>query len=478
MELFSGKWLKKVIISLAVMLVASVGMISATHIRGGYITLRSVPASSLTYEIGVIIYGYSGSAVGVGGGDVDFGDGTVVDIEETDFSIETTTLGNEVSITSLKINHTFPAAGIYTVSFREFYRNAGVVNMANSVETPFFTSTTIVIDPLLGTNTTPSLALHPVIFSKAGSRFFASVNCIDMEGDSLVYSLEVPKRNTEDDVLEHSWPNAEKFYRGEQLENKPAFSLNKLSGQLIWDTPLMPGEFAIAYRVLEYRKVNGTVYKLSDTTIDRQIVNQPGDTAPPEVDFDYTVADGGRIDFAVNFHTLAGDTIEWSFYTSQSPLVLNGNEILENQLSDTIAGGTTLVGSVMANPATDRPVLFVVSAHSLNPASPFSTVKSFAVNPTGGEYVLTSIKPVGAPAQVVLYPNPASHTLNIRLKGNTGDRRAQLHLLNAAGQSILISSLPIRGNLATLNLEGLPGGIYLIRMHLEDQVYYSKFLKN
>lgn len=476
--MFSGKWIRKIIVSLAVVLAAPVGLATATHLRGGYITLRSTSTSSLTYEIEVVVFGDTGSTVSVGGGEIDFGDGTVEKIEEAGFSVEKTTLGNEVAVTSLRINHTFPAAGMYTVSVREFYRNVGVVNMANSVETPFVASTTIVVDPFFGANTTPSLALHPVIFSKAGSKFFTSVNFIDVEGDSLVYSLAVPKSSIDNDVFEYSWPNAEKFYQGEQRDNQPAFSLDKLSGQLIWDTPLMPGEFAIAYRVLEYRKVNGTVYKLSDTTIDLQIVNQPGDTAPPEIDFDYTADGDGRIDFTANYRSEANDTLVWSFYTSQSPLVLNGNEIHQKQLLDTIADGTTLVGNVMANPATDRPVLFVVSARSLHPSNPFSTVKSFAVNPTGKEYALTSAKDAGLEAKMELFPNPASQNINIRLSGDVSDTRAQLQLLNAAGQSISFATLPIRGNLATLNLEGLPKGVYLLRMYLEGQVYYSKFVKD
>ncbi|MEQ8810472.1 MAG: T9SS type A sorting domain-containing protein, partial [Imperialibacter sp.] len=124
-----------------------------------------------------------------------------------------------------------------------------------------------------------------------------------------------------------------------------------------------------------------------------------------------------------------------------------------------------------------KPVYFVLAARSLNRLNPFKTVKSFAVNPTGEEYVINA---VGNPKEAVIlhtYPNPVAGTMIIQFPVMHPNKVQEIELIDTAGQSILKTGIPINGNLATLNTEDLPGGIYLLRTYLGQQIYYSRFIK-
>jgi hypothetical protein len=465
----------KVIACFAAFVLGSLSCLFASHIRGGYIRVVS-GNSSLTYKFEVIGFTDTGSSVGFGGGELDFGDGTTISLEGSDVAHETILLGNETSLTKYTISHTYQAPGAYTVIVKEFFRNASVINMENSVETPFFVSTQVVVDPFFGFNSTPALDVLPAIFAKAGSRFFSAVGSKDEQDDSLVYSLAVPLRDFAEEVDSYRWPNDISFYAGENRSETPVLKLDKLSGQLTWDTPELVGEFGIAYKVIEYRKVDGEVHKLSETTVDLQIINVESDMQPPAIEFDYQVASNGQIDFTAAYETMAADSLEWSFYSSGS-ISMDGVDISGHQLTDTVAGGTSFSGLVAAPESATKPVFFVLTARSLSRLNAFKTIKSFAVNPTGEEYVINAVDNPKEKMILYTYPNPVAGTMIIQFPEQNLNKVQEIELINAAGQSILKTGIPINGNLATLNTEDLPGGIYLLRTYLGQQIYYSRFIK-
>lgn len=262
----------------------------ATHIRAGEIIARRISNTSLTYEFSIIGYTDTGSSVKFGGGDIDFGDGTVINIEEgADFG-ETIVLGDEVAYNVFKITHTYQAPGTYFIRFREFYRNAGVVNMTNSVETPFYTETKLVIDPLYGLNDTPVLLVPPVDRGAVGAIFVHNPGAYDADGDSLAYRLSVPKRNFNEEVFGYKSPIDPEFYQGKDYSKSnqdqddfPSFTLDSISGNLIWDAPGMMGEYNVAFTVIEYRFVAGEWRELGYVTRDMQIIIEESDNEKPEL---------------------------------------------------------------------------------------------------------------------------------------------------------------------------------------------------
>lgn len=293
-----------------ILLLALPVQLAATHIRAGEIIARRVSNTSLTYEFSIIGYTDTGSSVQFGGGEIDFGDGTSIPIGEGSFFDETIQLGDEVAYNVFRITHTYQANGRYTIRFREFYRNAGVVNMANSVETPFYTETQLIIDPLFGLNNTPVLLVPPVDRGAVGATFIHNAGAYDPDGDSLSYRISVPKRNYNDTVFDYKSPIDISFYKGKDYTKSnqdqtdyPTFTLDPRSGNLVWDAPGMRGEYNVAFIVEEWRFIPeiGEWRQLGYVTRDMQIIIEESDNERPEliVPKDTCVVAGKQLDATI-----------------------------------------------------------------------------------------------------------------------------------------------------------------------------------
>ena len=107
-----------------------------THLRGGQITLRLLDCTSNTYEITLTLYTNTQAGVTPGGGTLNFGDGSSVVVPQLTSAIidDTFSVGQAV----YKIDHQFPSKSGFTISYGEQNRNAGIINIQNSVETLFY----------------------------------------------------------------------------------------------------------------------------------------------------------------------------------------------------------------------------------------------------------------------------------------------------------------------------------------------------
>ena len=144
----------------------------STHIRAGEIIAKRISNTSLTYEFTVIGYTDTGSDVQFGGGKFNFGDGNVLEVlEDGAISVEKFLLENQVALNLFKVVHTFQAPGRYVVNYFEQNRNDGILNMDNSIDTPFFIETEILIDPFFGLNNTPVLLIPPIDNGAVGIKY-------------------------------------------------------------------------------------------------------------------------------------------------------------------------------------------------------------------------------------------------------------------------------------------------------------------
>ena len=110
--------------------------VKATHIRAGEVTADLISCQNFTYRFTITGYTDLGSDVIFGGGEINYGDGVIETFETGEFDVFED-LGDLRAINIYFKDHTFPGPGIYKISFREFNRNADIVNMDNSVNTPF-----------------------------------------------------------------------------------------------------------------------------------------------------------------------------------------------------------------------------------------------------------------------------------------------------------------------------------------------------
>ncbi len=276
---------------LGAMLLSSSGQ--ATHLRAGEITVQRLSCTSLTFRITITVYTNTGSDIKFGEGLLDFGDGSdphVTPIVENTLRPD---LGPQVATVSYSINHTYSGPSKYTISYLEPNRNAGILNMVNSVETRFYLETVINIDPFLGCSNTPLLLVPPIDKACTGAAWFHNPGAFDPDGDSVSFEFAIPKKEKGQFVNGYRDPNAREFYSltginyamaNEKQDGPPTFTINSKTGTIIWDAPGAPGEYNIAFLIKEWRKIQGAWVLLGYVTRDMQIIVEDCDNRRPELD--------------------------------------------------------------------------------------------------------------------------------------------------------------------------------------------------
>jgi len=273
----------------------------ATHIRAGEIIARRIDNITFTYEFTFIGYRDTDSGIRFGGGVFEFGDGNSIDGSRDGFRITETPITGNIVKAEFKVIHTYQAPNSYIVSYREEFRNAGIANMDNSVNTAFYTETLIIIDPFFGVNNTPILTVPPIDEGIPGVTFIHNPGAFDIDGDSLSYEFTIPRRNVTEEVFNYREVIAPEFYTdystGSESGSIPTLTLD-LNGNLTWDAPgdilTLTGqdcqgcadncsEYNLAFRVVEWKNIDGIYYRLGYVTRDMQIIIYEGDNQKPEL---------------------------------------------------------------------------------------------------------------------------------------------------------------------------------------------------
>lgn len=237
----------------------------ATHIRAGEIT--AVRTGTFSYCFTITIYTDNDSSADSPSLDMNFGDGTTGIAER----VNQYGIGNNTTVNVYSVCHTFPSSGAFFVSFTEENRNAGVLNMDNSVNTPFSVETLIVIDPAIGLNDTPILTVPPIDVACVGQRFTHNPGAFDSDGDSLAFKIFTPRQDRDQFVDGYLDPATVSIGGQNPLnedETAPAtFEIDPITGTLTWDAPAFAGEYNIAFLVEEWRNGIRIGYVVRDMQI-------------------------------------------------------------------------------------------------------------------------------------------------------------------------------------------------------------------
>ena len=268
------------------------GIVQATHLRAGEITVERLNCTSLTFKITITVYTNTGSPIQFGDGVLDFGDGSDPHITLTQPNTLRPDLGPNVGTVSYSVLHTYAGPSRYIISYLEPNRNGGILNMSNSVETRFYLETIINIDPFLGCDNSPKLLVPPIDKGCTGAAFYHNPGAYDPDGDSLSYEFTTPKKEKDSDVNNYRDPIAREFYdrigltygaANETANGAPTFKINSQTGTIIWDSPGAPGEYNIAFLIKEWRKLAGVWVLLGSVTRDMQIVIEDCNNKRPEL---------------------------------------------------------------------------------------------------------------------------------------------------------------------------------------------------
>ncbi len=260
--------------------------IYATHNRAGEIIVEQTgDCNDLTVKATIVTYTKASSAAA----DRDslticWGDGTCQVIARTNGPKgglngvpQGQFIGNDTKKNLYVAVHTYPGRATYVISMTDPNRNGGILNVnppASDV-VPFHIQTTYTFlnSQFQGCNSTPVLLKSPIDFACVGQPFKHNPSAFDIDKDSLSYHLIVPLQGVGSPVPNYFFPHQIKPGVNNNI------TLNPKTGDLIWNSPQLEGEYNIAMIIVEYRQ--GVAI---DTMVrDMQIFVQTCDNKPPDI---------------------------------------------------------------------------------------------------------------------------------------------------------------------------------------------------
>ena len=271
---------------LAYMLFSWSTQLQATHNRAGEIIIEQIgDCNNLTIRATIVTYTKASSAAA----DRDslticWGDGTcqvIARINGPSGGIngvpQGQVIGNDTKKNLYTAVHTYPGRATYVISMTDPNRNGGILNVnpPTSDVVPFHIQTTYTFlnSQFQGCNNTPVLLKPPVDFACVGQPFKHNPSAFDVDKDSLSYHLIVPLQGVNSNVPNFFYPNQIKPGINNNL------TLDPKTGDLVWDSPQLEGEYNIAMIIVEYR-----LGVPIDTMVrDMQIFVQTCDNKPPDI---------------------------------------------------------------------------------------------------------------------------------------------------------------------------------------------------
>lgn len=234
----------------------------ATHERAGEITYRHI--EGYTYEVTILTYTYAPSPADRPELEILWGDGTASILPRVDSINLTNLIRKNIYIGQ----HTYSGQGTYILSMEDPNRNAGILNIPNSVNIPFYIQTQLVINPYLGYNNSVQLINPPLDQGCVDRLFLHNPGAYDLDGDSIAYKLTVCRGEGGLPIPGYTYPNTSNI-----------FIMDSLSGNLIWDSPIQQGEYNVAFIIEEWRSGQMIGY----VTRDLQIQIGSCNNNPPEI---------------------------------------------------------------------------------------------------------------------------------------------------------------------------------------------------
>jgi len=309
----------------------------ATHLRGGEITVRQLQCGSLKYEITLTIYINTASAINAGQGTLSFGDGLSLVVPKLSSILVDANF--EIGKAVFRTTHQFAAPGSYTISYMEQNRNAGILSIQNSVQTPFYLAPEIMAS-LTVCNNPVTFEILPIDRACHGYSFTHNPGASDLDGDSISYELVAPEKNAGIPVDGYKTPNDITFYSGadyqksnEAQDGPPTFQIDALSGTLTWDAPGEIGEYVIAIKISEWRKEDTTWINLGYVIRDMQILVEDCQNGKPVMGAlaDACVKPGDHLSVMVRGLDPDGDNVRIEVFTvdnfsSSPPTFVNQNQ--------------------------------------------------------------------------------------------------------------------------------------------------------
>jgi gliding motility-associated-like protein len=301
--------MKHILLAIALFLSAS-GSLLATHNRAGEITYEQI--TQFYYKVTITTYTKTSSPADRPTLDIFWGDGTGSTLPRASFQDNFGGAGSDIRKNLYYGFHTYPGPSVYKLYFEDPNRNGGVVNIPNSINVPFYVESQLIISAFLGFNNSPVLLQPPIDDGTLNQVFIHNANAFDPDGDSLSYHLIYCKGADGLPIPGYTYPTANN-----------SFTLDEITGDLVWDTPQSCGEFNVAFLIKEWR--NGVTIGYVERDMQINILcNNQNNNEPPQIAniADICVTAGQTVNFTVTA-TDPNATNLVTLTATGSPLSLN-----------------------------------------------------------------------------------------------------------------------------------------------------------
>jgi hypothetical protein len=451
----------------------------ATRFTFLFIAMFSFPSLYASYYAGEITYQYIGAntitavvttytraSSGASFRDslpISWGDGTVEVIARVNGNNLTgDTLPNDMMINHYVGTHVYtavPVSGFAVISFTDPNRNANIINIANSVNVPFYIEDTIWFAAQAGNNNGPVLLYPPVDYAFAGDTFFVNPAAYDIEADSLTFEMAVPLQAAGIIVPGYAGPSTI------PTPNSPnnVISINPLTGEIIWATPQEAGLYDIAILIHEYRF--GQI--LSTMRRDMLIAVLNDTTAPPHLMGTFTdtvIAPGTALSLPYSASGDPGYTDSMSAYSGIFFLSGSNAAFVSTPTVQSTSG--TLTWTPGPNQYKQIETRIVAVSDLQECANLHSVINAFRVTVVDTNFT-TGLADIAGTKDIVVYPVPANNILHVNTALPPGTA-----IIDMIGReySAKISDQQI-------DISGLTAGIYLLRWQDEGKTIICRFIK-
>lgn len=424
----------------------------ATHNTGGFITCKNI--SGYNYKITVTTYTKENSQSDRPELVVYFGDGDSAVVPRINSG--GIAIANGLKLNIYETTHTYAGIGIYNVHFEDPNRNSGIVNIPNSVNTPFFVYTELfVFDPVTDCiSNSVDFADLPIYESYYGSLFETDLPMSFTDNDSITYEI-VSARGAGGNVI----PGY--TYSGIQIDN--------LTGRLSWISPgTSMGQYSVVVQTKKWRHnvLVGT------STFDFMIIVNSGSTTNNSLVFSSNCSSDSNV--VNNCFLVPGDTLNIDVVAGNN-FVTVYSEFSEtvNNSSPNIFTGDTLFTWV-SNSLDERPYPNKITFRGADTTGIVDHTYLVYVgsNNTGCRIPpFLASKKIGQ-SNINVFPNPTNGIVNIR--SSEIDLSKGIDIINILGQEINVPLIKVQGAIQ-LDLTRQAKGIYYVQFFVKEK-FESKLI--
>ena len=374
----------------------------ATHNRAGEITFRHI--SGLTYEFTITTYTFTPSAANRSELTIEWGDNTSTVAPLADgYPIF---LPDDYRHNVYIASHTFPGPGIYEILVQDPNRNLGVQNIPNSVNVVFSIKTTILINTIVGDNSSPELLNPPKDRAALGHMFIHNPAAYDPDGDSLAYKLTVCTGQDGNPIEDYELP-----------PRSDTFYVNAVTGDLIWNTPNDTGKYNVAMNIQEWRKgiIIGNIVRDMQIEVFRTDNNPPVNPSLTS----YCVEAGTLIEFQVTSTDDDNDPVIQSMTGGPFELPVSPAE-LETDTSGLGFAKSTFRWQTACSHIRKQPYQIVLKSEDINDDISLVDISNFTVKILG-------------PAPTGLSTSSTSTHINLSWEESSCDNAAGYYIYRREG---------------------------------------------